>query len=434
MSEPEKIRLIWLIIAIVGFVILSAFFSCADMVYGVVDQLKLKKQAEKGKKLAKASLKFAENYDITITTILFCNNLVNIGASSLGALIGLDYIDKYCNMSGFGTTIMTIVILVALLIFGEIIPKVIGRIFSYRLSILFVIPIYFFKIIFYPIVSLTSLLGKLIAKPFTKKKKKDLEEEQVSGEELEEMVDAIEEEGLIDEDKGELMRSAIEFKETEAFEIMTPRIDMYAIDIEDDIYELIKNEEDQLFSHSRIPVYQDTIDNIIGVIYTKVILGKLLKGEKIDIKSLLVKPNFVPRSMLINDILEKMKKDKIHIAFVKDEYGGIEGLLTIEDILEELVGEIFDENDEIVEPYTKIEENKYIVDGSMNLDDFFDLFDLPEDETDYSTVGGWCIDKIGRFAKLNDKFNYEFIEVLISEVTEFTVEKIIVKVNKEEEQ
>ena len=422
--------MVFLIIAIVILIILSGLFSCSDMVYAVVNQLRLKKDIEKGSRSAKLALKFAQNYDSTITTILFSNNLVNIAATSLATVLGYKiFINAGDFWYGFSPTIMSIILLISLLIFGEILPKVVGRAFSFTLSKLFVYPLFILQIIFFPIVFVCSKFGLLVALPFIGGK---VEKEVISDDELNQMVETIQEEGIIDEDQEELVKSAITFKDTEAHEIMTPRLDIFALDIDSNINETIFS--DEAFIHSRIPVYKDNLDNIIGVLPTKTLLRSLLAKQKIDrkyIESILLEPIYVPFSMGISEILEDMKINKNHIVFVKDEYGATAGLLTMEDILEELVGEIFDETDDVVENYRKIKRSSYEVDGSMNIDDFFDLVGVDKPENlDVSTVGGWCVDSLERFANVGDKFSYENLKVTIIEVSEFTVEKIIVKVSK----
>ena len=411
---------IGLSIAIVILVILSGMFSCSDMVYASVNQLRLKKDAQKGSKSAKLALKFAKNYDTTITTVLFSNNLVNIAASSLATVLSYEIFQG----ADYAPTISSITLLIVILIFGEILPKVIGRIYSYRLSKFFAYPLLILKTIFFPFVFTTSSLGKLIAKIFIRK---DKQEAAISDDELEEMVEKIEEEGVIDEDQSELLKSAIDFKETQAYEIMTPRVDIFAIDIDDDIKSWIRSEE--IFKHSRIPVYKDSIDNIVGIIPTKMLLKEILADNQINIKSMIYPVKFVPSTMGISEILKQMKETKNHLAIVKDEFGGTDGLITMEDILEELVGEMWDEMDKIEEDVHKIKRNEYIIEGSMNIEDFFDEFEVDhEEESEYTTVGGWVIAELGRFAKVGDKFTYQDIRVEVKEVTEFTVEKILVHV------
>ncbi len=424
-----------LIIAIVVLLIFSIFFSSADMTYASVNQLRLKKSVEKGSKSAKLALKFAQNYDETITTILFCNNLVNIGATSLATVLGYQIftVEKFSqSIYDLSPTIMSIILFVLLLIFGEIFPKVIARAYSYRFSLLFAYPIAFFKIIIFPIVYVSTKFGKLCAKPFIKDSLEAENNNSISDDELNQIIETIQEEGVIDEDQEELVKSAIIFKDTEAHEIMTPRVDIFALDIDSNISEVLLS--DEAFTHSRIPVFKDNLDNIIGVLSTKTLLRKILAKEKIDRKlilSLMQEAHYVPFSMGISEILEDMKRYKHHIVIIKDEYGGTDGLLTMEDILEELVGDMFDEMDTIKQQYVKIKRSYYEVDGNMNIDDFFELVSVEKPlNLDVSTVGGWCLDVLEKFAKVGDKFNYENLKVEIKEVNEFTVEKILVKVSK----
>lgn len=419
------IEQIGLIIAIIVLIFFSATFSASDIVYATVNKLRLKKKAQKKSKAAKIALSFAENYNETISTILFSNNLVNIAASSLATVLALSISD-----SPLSTTIAEIILLVIVLLFGELLPKVIGRAFSYRLSLVLAYPIYVLRIIFFPIVFVTSNLGKLIAKIFIREEHNDVDE--MSDDELEELVEKVEEDGTIDEDQSELIKSVLDFKDTEAQEIMTPRVDMFAIPVDADIYKLLAG--DDIFMHSRVPVYKGTIDNIVGILPTKQLLKSILAKEKINLKSLIIPVKFVPGAMGISEILKWMKSHKNHIVIVKDEFGGTDGLLTMEDILEELVGEMYDEMDKIKEPYTKISRNKYLVDANMNIDDFFDLcgLDISEDKA-YNSVGGWVLDYLEKFAKIGDKFKYKNIDVKVVDATNFTVEKIEVTVHKKRE-
>lgn len=419
-------------IILVVLIIFSAFFSCADMVYSVVNKTTLEKEAEKGKKSSVLALKFANEYDKTISTIVFSNNLVNIGSSSLAAILGVQLFlplgQEFADT--WGPYIMAAILLVVLIAFGEVIPKVIGRIYSYRLSKVFAYPIQCFKIIFFPFVFITTWFGKLITNPLFKRVEIQNDKD-VSDEELQEMISTIEEEGVIDESQSDYLRSAVDFKETEAHDVMTPRVDVFAFDIDDDINVLINN--DEIFKYSRVPVYKDSIDNVIGILKTKLILKELLKeNPDIDIKSLIIPELNVPSGMNISAILPMFKKNHNHIAIVKDEFGGTEGILTMEDILEELVGDIWDEMDIPEQEVVKNANNEFLIDGNMNLEDFFELYSIDNDEvdTDYDTVGGWCIDVIGRFAKVGDTFDYQNIHVEILETTEFTVEKIKVIVKE----
>lgn len=422
-----------LIIAIVILIILSGLFSSADMVYAVVNRLRLKKDIEKNNsKSAKVALKFSEEYNETITTILFSNNLVNIAATSLATILGYKLFTEQ-PLYDLSPTIMSVILLVVLLIFGEILPKVMGRAFSYRLSKLYAYPLLVIRYLFFPIVFVTSKFGELVAKPFLKKEENKEEEEPFSDDELDQMIETIKEEGIIDEDQKELIRSALIFKDTEAHEIMTPRVDIFAIDIDDDnIGEVIF--DDEFYKFSRIPVFKGDLDNILGVIQTKEILRMMLAKEKITrkvVEEKLIAPIYVPFSMGVSEILENMQRTKNHIVFIIDEYGGIAGLLTMEDILEELVGEIFDEMDKTEELLKKISRNQYEVSGDFNIDDFFDLLGVEkEDDLDVSTVSGYVTDKLERFAKEGDKFRVGANKIEVIAASDFTVDKVLVKLGR----
>jgi CBS domain containing-hemolysin-like protein len=393
------------------------FFSAADMVYGIVDKERLIREKGKKEKRAKLAIKIADDYELSISAILLGNNIVNIFASSIVTLIGL----ALSSNPEIGTVITTIIFTAFIIIFCEFIPKAFAKRFNYSLAILFAYPVTFFKYLFFVIVWPIAKLFKLFGKLFAKKSK---EEDKIDEDVLTEMVDTIEEEGILEENEAELLRSAIDLNDIEAYEIMTPRVDVFAIDVEDDIDELIKDKE--IFKHSRIPVYEETIDNIVGILPIKVLAKKLLAGEKVsDILSMCYKPLVVPRNHQILDLLKEFKNSKVHIAVVIDEYGGTDGIVTMEDILEEIVGEIFDEDDEIEEEYIEKGHGVYIVDGNMNIDDFFELIEYDKEvETSYTTVGGFCQDILDRFAKKGDEFDFAHYHFKVLEADEFTVEKL----------
>lgn len=413
------------IILLLLCLLFSGFFSSSELAYTMVNKLRLKKESEEGNKRSSLALKIAEDYDSTLSAILFGNNLVNIASSSIATTIFINlFAENNAISNETAATLSSIIVLIILIIFGEVIPKNIGTTLSYQVSKLFAWPIQIIKYIFYPITVSISLLVKGIVYIFPKK---DVEEPSVTDEELMEMVETIEEEGLIDEDTGELLKSAIDFTDTDAYEIMTPRVDVFAFNIEDDINELITSKE--IFLYSRIPVYEDSLDNIIGILSTKVLLKERLKGNKINVRRLMIEPMFIHKSKSISSLLEDLKNEHQHMAIIKDEFGGTMGIVTMEDIIEELVGDIWDESDKIEEEYVEKEEGLYIVDGSMNIDDFFDLVGYDEEyETDYTTVSGWVTEKLERFATKGDTFEFANFQITVLEADEFTVEKIQVEI------
>lgn len=415
---------IYIIIAIVVLIIGSAFASASEIAYATMNKIKLEKAASdaKNKKAVRAQ-KLIDDYPSLLATILVINNLVNIAMTSLFSILASEIFVKNANTYSviFGTLIV--------LIFGEIIPKVITARYNYNIALAFSSLLTFFKKFFKPVVYVATKISNFFARFWTPKEK----EESVTDEELITMVDEIEEEGFIDEETGDLVRSAIDFTDVAAYEIMTHRVDVFAFDIEDKIDELINDEN--IFKYSRVPVYRDDIDHIIGVLNTKVLIKLLLSKNKksIKIEELLTEPIYVHKTKAISEVLREFKKTRTHIAIVVDEFGGTMGIITLEDILEELVGDIWDETDVIEEEYTQKSENEFIVDGEMNIYDFFDLveYEDKEFESEYTTVGGWCTDVLGKFPEVGDHFEFENLKVSIIEVDGMRVEKV--KIIKQEE-
>ena len=414
-----------IITILIILVVLSAFFSSTEMAFAKVNKTRLARDAENKVKAAILANSFVNDYNDTITIILIGNNLVNIAASSLATILFTSI--SPTNGEWLATLVMTLTILT----FGEIIPKSLATSYSYGFSKLFAYPMKFFKFIFKPITwvikkttnGLTSLLSK-------KSKENEIDED-----ELIEMVDTLEEQGLIDEDTQELITNAIDFIDIDAVEIMVHRTDVFAYDINDDINELLNNP--QILNYSRIPVYDESIDNIVGILNTKQLIKLHLNGDKIILNDIITEPLYVFPTQSVSDVLRLLRKKHIHMAIIKDEYGGTKGLLTMEDILEELVGEIYDEKDEKeMDEYHKVNENKFTVDGDMNLYDFFDLidYDYGEDyESIYTTVGGWITDELEKFPEEKDTFDYEGYRITVIRAGKFTAERVsVVKLNEKE--
>lgn len=405
-----------LIALLVICVILSAFFSGIEIAFAKVNKIRLERAVEKKEKGAKLAYDFVNNYNDTITTILIGNNLVNIASSSIATVLFVSISPE--NGEWMATLFMTII----LLTFGEILPKSIAASYSFKFSKIFSYPLKFFQILFYPITCLVNLILKGFIKLLSKKKKN-----QVTDEELIEMVDTMEEQGLINEDTQELITNAIDFIDVDAVEVMVHRTDFFAFDIQDDIQTLLDNPK--LLNYSRIPVYDGSIDNIVGILNTKQLIKLHLRGNEIIIQDLLTTPLYVFQTQSISIILKSLRQNHIHMAIVKDEYGGTLGLLTIEDILEELVGDIYDEKDEEeIEEYHKVNENKFTVDGDMNIFDFFDILEYDYENYDniYTTVGGWVTDVLGKFPKVKDSFEFEGNKIMVIKASKFKVERISV--------
>ena len=420
MSNPVIITFL------VILVILSAFFSGIEMAFAKVNKTKLSREADKKVKSAILANSFVNDYNDTITVILIGNNIVNIAASSLATIL-------FTSISPTnGELLATIVMTLVVLTFGEIIPKSLATSYSYGFSKLFSYPMKVFQFIFFPI----TFVVKKITNGFTNLLSKKSDENEIDEDELIEMVDTLEEAGLIDEDTQELITNAIDFIDIDAVEIMVHRTDVFAYDIQDDIKELLENP--RLLSYSRIPVYDETIDNIVGILNTKQLIKLHLNGDKIVLDDILTEPLYVFKTQSVSDVLKLLRKKHIHMAIVKDEYGGTAGLLTMEDILEELVGEIYDEKDEKeMDEYHKVNENKFTVDGDMNIYDFFDLidYDYGEDyESIYTTVGGWITDELEKFPEEKDTFDFEGHRITVIRAGKFTAERVsVLRLDEDEE-
>lgn len=414
-----------IIILLVILVALSSFFSGSEIVYAKVNQLRLKKMAEDGNVKAQRAWETAKNFPTLISTILIGNNLVNVATSSLATVLFTNY---YSNIGAFyGGLIVTVVIL----IFGEILPKVILAKYCTKASIMFNPYIKFFNVLFKPLVFCITKLIDLASPIWTPKE--DPNEEDTTGDELLNILEDVKESGYVDEDTVELVSQAIEFKDTTCQEILTPRVDVFAYDINSDLNELLNDEN--IFKYSRILVYDDRIDDIIGVLNTRKVILKALLKEKINIRSMLTKPLRVHKTKSLTSLLKEFKDTGTHIAVVLDEFGGMLGIITLEDVLEEVVGDIWDEMDEIHEDVINKRGNVFTIDGDMNIEDMFDEIGYEEEdfESEYETVGGWCTEQLDHFPKKGDKFSYNNLDITILSVDDVRVLSVRVVVNEIEE-
>ncbi len=427
-------------IVLIVLLFLSFLFSSADMSYGSASLIKLEAihRENESKKSNFYAYKLSKNYDKTISTILLLNDTVNAGLDSISTLVGVNLCflvlgeTEAANISSeVWGLIASFICLFIKITFGEIIAKSIGKIYNYKLCALYSRVLNVLNYVFYPITILVSGFGTLVSYPI-----RNVEDIKISEEELHEMVDEIEDSGLVNEEKADILHGTIDYAETEAYEIMTPRVNVLAVDVEEEIDDILKNKD--IFTYSRIPVYEESIDNILGYVLTKSLVRAKLENSSVTIRDLIIPALTFPRSTEINDILIEFKRTKQHFAVILDEYGGVEGVLTMEDILEEIVGEIWDESDDISSPYSKKNDGTYIIDGKMNLEDFCELFDLDYDdiETDYVTIGGFCIDLLDdKFASINTEITYKNLTMKVIAIDEkHTIEKLLVKVNEPSEE
>ncbi len=399
------------IIIMAILVMMSAYFSATETAFSSLNKTRLKTMAEDGNKKAELALKLSENYDKLISTILIGNNIVNIGVASLGTIFFVNMLQDQT----LGSSVSTVVITLVVLIFGEITPKSIAKDAPEKFAMFSAPIINILIIILTPLNFIFSMWKKLVSKII-----KVEESEKMSQEELLMFVDEVEQEGTIDEDEGDLIRNVIEFTETKAEDILTHRVDLEAVPTDADKEEVSKKFQETQFS--RLLVYEESIDNIIGFILQK----DFYTVDGITKKQIdkIVKPViFTQKSELVNDLLKKLQTSKTHIAVVLDEYGGTLGIVTMEDILEELVGEIWDEHDEVVEDFKKLNENKYRVDCSINADDFFEFFEI-ETETESISLGGWVMEQLDKVPEKGDKFEFEELDITVFETDSRRATKI----------
>ena len=385
-------------------ILLSGFFSCIETAFSCANTIRLKALADGGSKRAKNALWVTDRFDKALTAILIGNNVVNLGCSSLATILCLDLFENYGAAIATGATTLLV------LTFGEVIPKCLGR----ELSDSIVLGTAFtLKILTYALTPLILFFTGIISF-FMKLANIKKTSPSVTEDELKYIIESIEEEGILEEQESELVQSALEFDEKTALEILTPRVDVTVIDIDDEpeaIHDLIIRER-----YSRIPVYEDEIDNIIGILHTRDYLEKALDGE-VDIRSMLTPAHFIYKSAKLSDILNDFRLNRLHIAIVADEYGGMLGIVTMEDLLEEIVGDIWDEDEDIEHTYTKMKDGKYLVSGDMELDELFELLDVPnDDDIESVSVGGFIIEQLGSIPTKGQKVLYGGLRFTVKRV------------------
>lgn len=401
------------ILFIAILIIMSAYFSASETAFFSMKKIRIKSMAANGNRRAKLVLKLAEDYDKLLSTLLIGNNIVNIGSSALATLLFVNWLGS--SGASASTAVMTVVVL----IFGEITPKSLAK-NSPEAFALFSAPILrVINIILSPLNFVFTMWQRLVKKIF-----KPSEDRGVTEEELLTMVEEAQNDGGIDSHESELIRNAIEFNDIEVIDIHTNRVDIEAVEIDDSNEDISKVFRES--GYSRLPVYRDSIDNIVGILNQKDFNNAVNDG--LTVEQVMIEPVFVIPSMKISQLLTLLQKEKSHMAVIIDEYGGTVGIVTLEDILEELVGEIWDEHDEVIESIEKIGDNKYKVLCNSSLDNLFDMFGL-ENDFDITTVGGWVVEKFERIPDEGDSFRYKNLRVVVTKrdlrhVNEITVEVI----------
>lgn len=406
-----------------GFlVILSAFFSSAETAYSSVSHIRLKNFVEEGRRGSKKALEIAEKFDNTISTILIGNNIVNILAASISATIAAQIFGQ-----NIGLIVSTVFTTVIILTFGEILPKSLAKEYADRYALSISGIMYVLIKLLMPLNFIFSGLKRAVTKLFTHEENMP----SLTEEELKIMLDLSEEEGVIDREERELIHRSMDFDDTITGEILTPRIDMIAIDINQSTEEIKHIFFQEHFS--RIPVYDGSIDNIIGILSEKEFFTYLIKFGEVNVKELLREPLFVVESLKISSLLLQLQKEKIHMAIVIDEFGGTSGIITMEDVLEEIVGEIWDEQDEKVISVSQVNENVFKFDAQYPLDDFAEKMKVPQPDSSYHSLGGWVIENFEAIPTNGECFNYEHLTICAEEVSERRVRIVRVDVNESPE-
>ena len=384
------------VISLVLLIAFSAYFSATETAFSGVNRIRLKNMASDGNKKASRALKLTENFDKLLSTVLVGNNIVNIAASSIATLLFTSF------FGDAGAAISTLVMTVLLLIFSEITPKSIAK----------EVPESF----------------AMLSAPFMQGGGAITDDELIT------IVDEAQNEGGIGENQGELIRSAIEFSDLEVTHILTPRVDILAAEIStppEKFASIFKNNH-----FSRIPVYKGTIDNIVGILHERDFYEKMYFDKTVDIPSLLISVEYIPKNTKISELLKIFQHARCHMAVVIDEFGGTVGIITLEDILEELVGEIWDENDEIIKEIEHCDDGGYIVAGIASLSKVFELLDIEEDEnTEAVTIGGWLTERMGKIPSVGEGIEFGGYRISVSEATpkRVVLVKIIKLIQSEEE-
>ena len=412
------------------FLAFSAIFSASEIAFTSVNRLRLEKRAEKSRGAAMAE-RVTEHFNVAIATLLIGNNLVNIFASS----VATTFFIILTGSESLGSTIATVGVTVVVLIFGEIIPKMIGKRFALAVCSKMALPLLILMVIFRPVTFL--VLGFVeLALSFRKREAVP----SVTEAELATIIETAEEEGAIDEDKSELVQSALSFSDTTVEDILMPRTKLDMLDADEDYRTLLRTLVS--FNHTRIPVYEGTVDHIIGVLnanhFYRAIAKRMRAGEnpeEIRVRDYLYEPCFVHKTLKLPAALRELREKQLHMLVVLDEYGGTMGIVTMEDILEQIVGDIWDESDTILSEIRELGENRYDVDGMTSTRDFFDAADLSDRdfESEYTTMGGWAIEMLEASPHEGDSFTWRNLYVIVTEMRENLVTRLSVIVRPEDE-
>ena len=405
------------VVAMVMCVVLSAYFSATETAFSSANKTRLKALAEKGNYRAKIAYQLSEDYDRLISTILIGNNIVNITVASIGTLLFVQ------ALGDIGATVSTVVVTVVVLIFGEITPKSVAKDHAESFSMFSAPIIKTLILVLTPLNFLFSQWKVLVSKIF-----RSDTESKMSQDELLLLLDEVQQEGTIDASEGELLKNAVTFGDMEAQDILTHRVDLEAISLEATKEEIAEKFKETQFS--RLLVYRENIDQIVGILCQKdFYIGTGITDAAVA--DIMTEPIYVPPTEKLDCLLQQLQHRKSHVAIVVDEYGGTLGIVTMEDILEELVGEIWDEHDEIEEPFRQQDSSTYLVDCSVSLDSFCDMFHIAPD-SDSNSLGGWVMEQLRKIPDPGDSFVYGDLTVTVTATNDRRVEEVKVECRQEE--
>lgn len=409
-----------LIFLLIVLILLSAFFSASETAFSSVNKIRLKNYVDEKRRGSKKALYIVENFDRALSTILVGNNIVNIAAASISTKVATDLFG-----GNTGLVISTVGMTILIIIFGEVLPKSFAKEHAESFSLLVSDVLYMLIQLFTPITALLVMLKQLVSKLFGNQK---TDVPSVTEEELKVMVNLSEEEGVIDNKEKELVHRSLDFNDILVGEIFTPRIDIVAVEVNQPIEEIrdIFLQE----RYSRVPVYEGDIDNVIGILSESDFFSQLVQGKKVNVRELLRTPLFVVESMRISTLLPELQKSKVHMAIVIDEFGGTSGLITLEDILEQIVGEIWDEHDEAVKTFQKINDYEYEFNAELPLDEFCDILGIDELESSSHTLGGWVFEMFERIPTVGESFEYESLTVTVRQVENRRIRKVLVRIRE----
>ena len=413
------------ILALVVCLGLSAFFSASEMSLSSANRLRLENAAEDGNRRAATALALIDRFDRALGAILIGNNLVNVAASSLGSVIALSVAAQNGFSEGLCTTVATVLITVTVILCGETVPKILAKKTANRMALAVAGPIHILSVVLRPLVWATTSLAGLLTRPLAGESAADPQEDAV--EELQSIIETAEDEAVLDEDRSELLHAALDFGDISASQVMTARVDMIAIDIEDDWETILSVVSDA--PYSRLPVYEGDTDNIIGVLHLNALYRALLDGQPTDLRPLLTEPCWVYKTVKLPAVLEELKRRQTHLAIVTDEYGGTAGVITMEDVLESLVGDIWDELDEVEPEVVETALGRWELDGDLPVGDFLELIGLEEDGFAFEseTVGGWVMEMLEGFATIGDTLTYRNFSVTVLETDDKRVQRVLVE-------